>query len=587
MPTAAVVNVSLRARHEQFTSDMDKMSNAGKKWAGDMEASGGRVAQMFRSVGLTTGMASRSFGQLATGALLMSGAMDEVGQVGQSVSHVFGGFLIGGPIGAGVTAVAEAYSYLAGEEKKSAEELKKEAEARKALMVAEGGRMDALLGKIRERQMAEESAATGTPVDELRLKQQILDLEGETYGISKADTGQKLDRLAILRDELRLLEEKRASEQASADWAYIAKATADETKRIRADEAAAAKNLADAAKEQAEIEERNREQWRAGEEIVRRMEEDRKRNLDEYIASQERALSLRADEIPFAADLEQRDRAVLAGLNDQVAAIDRIIARKRDQLALAQATADAEKSASAFAQAQAAVDRQAAADAKRQAADEDRAAKAAAGGGSDSGGGGSGYGGGFGGGASMGPLAAAREAKRIGRQQRRWKNHADNQAASRRESLSYGTIEDGGMDPFAFDLGSVMAKYKPGRNAKPEQGAQSTTNIGSDAAAAANQALSDAAKANNIAQAKAAEAARAAADATQQTAEKAGEAASAGDETATAATDAAAELQKLADMFGTTTAALTAFAPALVNMANDVTEMKDAIATMQAAVGGQ
>lgn len=587
MPTAAVVNVSLRARHEQFTSDMDKMSNAGKKWAGDMEASGGRVAQMFRSVGLTTGMASRSFGQLATGALLMSGAMDEVGQVGQSVSHVFGGFLIGGPIGAGVTAVAEAYSYLAGEEKKSAEELKKEAEARKALMVAEGGRMDALLGKIRERQMAEESAATGTPVDELRLKQQILDLEGETYGISKADTGQKLDRLAILRDELRLLEEKRASEQASADWAYIAKATADETKRIRADEAAAVKNLADAAKEQAEIEERNREQWRAGEEIVRRMEEDRKRNLDEYIASQERALSLRADEIPFAADLEQRERAVLAGLNDQVAAIDRIIARKRDQLALAQATADAEKSASAFAQAQAAVDRQAAADAKRQAADEDRAAKAAAGGGSDSGGGGSGYGGGFGGGASMGPLAAAREAKRIGRQQRRWKNHADNQAASRRESLSYGTIEDGGMDPFAFDLGSVMAKYKPGGGkAKAEPGAQTTTSIGSDASAAANEAVSQAAKANNIAQ-KAADAAKAAADSAKSAADTASK-------TATSAEDVASSSGSCADSLTTIDSGISAAATnlsnaagKLVSIADRVKALEDAAATIQAAVGGQ
>lgn len=62
-----------------------------------------------------------------------------------------------------------------------------------------------------------------------------------------------------------------------------------------------------------------------------------------------------------------------------------------------------------------------------------------------------------------GPLSQAREAKKRARRQRKNQRHLDNLNAEKRESMSYGTIEDGGEDPWAFDLGSIYEKYKPGK----------------------------------------------------------------------------------------------------------------------------
>jgi len=78
----------------------------------------------------------------------------------------------------------------------------------------------------------------------------------------------------------------------------------------------------------------------------------------------------------------------------------------------------------------------------------------------------------FGGG--QGPLAQARDAKRRNRNIDRFKNHADNLAAEKRETSAYGNVganqydADGNpigiADPFAFDLGSIFnrpAKPRP------------------------------------------------------------------------------------------------------------------------------
>lgn len=584
MPTAAIVNVSLRARHEQFTSDMDKMSSAGKKWAGDMQGSGGRVSKILESVGLSNGVASRSFGQVATGALLASGAMDSAGQAGQALTHTLGAFMAGGPIAGGVTLLAEGYKFLAGEQAKAAEESKKRADEELRALEREKAKTDELIAKIRERELAAKADATGTPLAELKIQEEILALERDTFGVRGASVGQMLDRLAILRDELAVMQERRESERLSELGAVMMLGVVTELKIAEIERTKNAKHLADAAKEQAEIEKRNREQWQAGEAIVRNMEEARLRSINQFVAQQRILVGLKADELPFADIIQKREEAILGGLNDQVVALDAILARKQRQAELVKAIAAAEKTQTSLAQAQAAADRQAAQDAKKDAA----ATKAATGGGAGVGSsGGSGGGGspGFGGG-SGGPLSAAREAKRAARQQARWKRHADNLGAEQRESMSYGTIQDGGFDPFASDLGSVMGQYKPGNGKAPKAPMTVATQQGSDESAAALKALNEAALANNIAQAKAADAARSAADATGQTAEKAGDAAKAGEDTATAAAEASTSLAALAASGVSAAAAVTGFAPSVAALAKSLKEITDAFATMQAAVSG-
>lgn len=585
MPTAAIVNVSLRARHEQFAADMDKMSAASKKWAGETEGAGGRVSRMLGAVGINSAVASRSFGQVATGALLASGAMDSAGQAGQALTHTLGAFLAGGPIAAGVTLLAEGYKFLAGEQAKAAEASKKRAEEDLRLLEKEKAKTDELLARIHDRELAEKSEATGTPVAELKIRDEIAALERDTYAVRGAGVGQQLDRLALLRSELVAMEEKRASAQRSADIGTLSAGLDAETLRIKKDQASAEKNLADAAAEQAEIEKKNREQWRAGEEIVRNMEEARLRSVNGFIAAQERLLGITADMLPYQDILQKREEAILGGLNDQVAALDAILERKQRQAELAKVTAEAEKAAAGFAQAQAAADRQAASDAKRQDAAEARGSK---GGGAGGGAGGDGGGspgpswGGFTGGASMGPLAAAREAKRQQRQQRRWQNHADNLAAEGRERMG-ATIDDFGPGGFGVDESGMNPSHQP---RAPKQEMTFSKQEGSDEGAAALKALNEAALANNIAQAKVAEAARAAADATGETASKAGEVATAGQDTATAADQAAVSLAEAATAGAAAAASLVAFAPSVATLVKSLKDITDAVATMQAAVGG-
>lgn len=581
MPTAAIVNVSLRARHEQFAADMDKMSAASKKWAGETEGAGGRVSRMLGAVGINSAVASRSFGQVATGALLASGAMDSAGQAGQALTHTLGAFLAGGPIAAGVTLLAEGYKFLAGEQAKAAEASKKRAEEDLRLLEKEKAKTDELLARIHDRELAEKSEATGTPVAELKIRDEIAALERDTYAVRGAGVGQQLDRLALLRSELVAMEEKRASAQRSADIGTLSAALDAETLRIKKDQAAAEKNLADAAAEQAEIEKKNREQWGAGEEIVRNMEEARLRSVNGFIAAQERLLGITADLLPYQDILQKREEAILGGLNDQVAALDAILERKQRQAELAKVTAEAEKAAAGFAQAQAAADRQAASDAKRQDAAEARGSKGGGAGGDGGGGPGPSWGG-FTGGASMGPLAAAREAKRQQRQQRRWQNHADNLAAEGRERMG-ATIDDFGPVGFGVDESGMNPSHQP---RAPKQEMTFSKQEGSDEGAAALKALNEAALANNIAQAKVAEAARAAADATGETASKAGEVATAGQDTATAADQAAVSLAEAATAGAAAAASLVAFAPSIATLVKGLKDITDAVATMQAAASG-
>lgn len=586
MPTAAVVNVSIRARHEQMVGDLDKMSQAGKKWSADMHASGGRVSKMLEAVGINTSVAARSFGQIATGALMASGAMDGAGQAGQALTHTLGAFLAGGPIAGGVTLLAEGYKFLAGEQAKASEEAKKRADADMRALEREKAKTDELIAKIHERELAAKADATGTPLAELKIREEILNLERDAFAVRGASAVQMYDRLVILREELAVMQERRESERLSELGTVMMLGIVTELKIAEIERTKNAKYLSDVAKEQGEIEKRNREQWQAGEALVRNMEEARLRSVNGFIAAQERLLGLKADELPFADIIQKREEAILGGLNDQVAALDAILARKQRQADLVKAIADAEKAQAGFAQAQAAADRQAAQDAKRGAATDAKGGPRAVG---DSSGGAGGAGGWFGGGVgggSGGPLSAAREAKRAARQQARWKRHQDNLGAEARESMSYGTIQDGGIDPFASDLGSVMGQYKPGNGKTPKPQMTFGQQQGSDESAAALKALSEAALANNIAQAKAADAARSAADATGQTAEKAGEAATAGQDTATAAEQAATSLAEAAAAGVATAAAVTAFAPSVAALTKALKDITDAFGTMQAAASG-
>lgn len=605
MPTAAVVNVSLRARHEQFTADMDKAAEGAKRWQRRTEESGRGVRQTMESVAGSAGNAARSFGQVATGAILMATNLDNASDAGRVAQQTFGAFLAGGPLAAGVVALSSAFELLGQSSRKAHEAAIKAAaeheaaigriaEATKRAQEAASGNLTSLEASrtgedpaaiAARKQYETDVKAANAQIADAKLKRSELRRELDRVqnqeigtrsilGIPTGAVRQQAKDVEVLETALKQQEElllTHYARMAAIDEAYNTGVMARAQKLVDAQNATMEKAQADAEKRYADAKARADEVAAEGSAKFDRQEEAR-RGAD--LAKQEEARLSRISDT----NAEIADR-----MREQAKVAEQIVDAKQRQFDVEKAIADAAKTKTAL---------------DRAMANLDRVNESEAGGGSKGGaggpatvgeGGGEGQwytGGAYGGGYGMGPLAAAREAKRIGRQQRRWKNHADNQAASRRESLSYGTIEDGGMDPFAFDLGSVMAKYKPGRNAKPEQGAQTTTSIGSDASAAANEAVSEAAKANNIAQ-KAADAAKAAADSAKSAADTASK-------TATSAEDVASSSGSCADSLTTIDSGISAAATnlsnaagKLVSIADRVKALEDAAATIQAAVGGQ
>jgi hypothetical protein len=75
-------------------------------------------------MGLTTEKVGQAFGKVATGALLMSGAMDKVSETGQLAGQTLGAFLAGGPIAAGVVGLTGAFRLLAEHTSKAGEQAK-------------------------------------------------------------------------------------------------------------------------------------------------------------------------------------------------------------------------------------------------------------------------------------------------------------------------------------------------------------------------------------------------------------------------------------------------------------------------------
>lgn len=99
------------------TTDMEAgLKRAGAKIA-ELEANARRTGSglqgAFDRMGVGADNLKRSFGNVATGVLMMTGTFDDAGKAGKILEQTLGGFLAGGPIGAGVALVSGAFRLLA------------------------------------------------------------------------------------------------------------------------------------------------------------------------------------------------------------------------------------------------------------------------------------------------------------------------------------------------------------------------------------------------------------------------------------------------------------------------------------------
>lgn len=549
------LTATIDARTDPLEKGMKQAGRSLRGFAADAEAASNAAARAHgnavNKIGIGNEVAKRSFGQVVSGVVLMTTSMKDVGPVGQAASNALGAFLAGGPISAGVSLLASGFNLLGKSVRDSAEEADRAAqkhiasikEMQKASEDYEKSRHDAAVRAEALRQGKDpsnfaEDASRATDIDTRRKA--IAGLEGGREA-GTARIGMLRARLAGLdarpgtsgvgerqgmRDEIAEIETrlKQEQEQIAEHWKVIARIEAD-ARQARATRAQAedrtekdrllkaqeefeermaeVRRRAPAMREQGDREYESREGAKAAKELADALKQRMETTSREYetvqkiIDSEQRRLAITSDMLPYLELLQAREQAVANHQADQVAQLDSIIARKKE---IAGATERQAKAEAALKAAQGEVSR--AQDAARRVSEKSTEAPApgAAPAGSGAAPGDTGPGRTLTGGGpgvwfeqqAMGPLAAARQAKKDARQQRKWKRHADNLAAERRESMSYGTIQDGGFDPFASDLGSVMDQYKPG-GGKPKAGPMVFgSSMASDDQAAANQRMNEA-----------------------------------------------------------------------------------------------
>lgn len=147
MPSVGALTISLKAETESLRNDLNKAMGHIKKLESDTRRTSDSVRSAFEKIGLGGETIKRSFGQVATGILLMTGATDKAGQAGQVLEQSFGAFLAGGPIGAGIALVSGAFKLLASETEKSGEAAKAAAKAFKDSLLA----MDNQIRSVQDR----------------------------------------------------------------------------------------------------------------------------------------------------------------------------------------------------------------------------------------------------------------------------------------------------------------------------------------------------------------------------------------------------------------------------------------------------
>lgn len=462
-----------------------------------VERSSSRMDAGFK---LSSEKMSRAFGVASGGLLMLAGSAEGVaGTVGGSLARAFGSFAAGGPIAAGVSIVSDGIAWIGKRSREAAAEAEKlrEVQARQAAEAKAAserrrsdhqaylrglqdeidalGRRNELEVDRRARTQAARLQAAGdadfaagkdltgpTAASRARELNRAEDADARARrfndefaaGRAQADarsdaanaagwaaTDRKVALRRELQDALRLAE---ATDEQRRHWADIQRIAELRRAGMEAEAQIAEQLLATTLKREAaekagqEAKRRSEAQGRADGDAARRV-----RDL-QATTEMERLLNRHADE-----------RNALASQGVKLGEVLKAQAYELAQLKTREAN-EAERARDATerqAEAQANAAQQA-----RFYADQQKEAASAASRASQMNTFGAGY----------GPLAQARDAKRRNSNIARFKNHADNLAAERRETSAYGNVgapqfdADGNpigiADPFAFDLGSVFSR---------------------------------------------------------------------------------------------------------------------------------
>jgi hypothetical protein len=123
--------ITLKAETESLRNDLNKAMGRIKQFEQETKRTSASVSEAFGRMGVGGETLKRSFGQVATGVLMMTGAFDKAGEAGKILEQSLGAFLVGGPIGAGVALVSGAFKMLAEDQNDAKIAAEKAAEAQK------------------------------------------------------------------------------------------------------------------------------------------------------------------------------------------------------------------------------------------------------------------------------------------------------------------------------------------------------------------------------------------------------------------------------------------------------------------------
>lgn len=126
--------IALRADYSDLKAELDKSKQRFDDFASSVRASGERAKQSFDKMAMSAETIKRSFGNVATGVLLMTGAFDKAGEAGQALSQALGAYLAGGPLAAGVSILSSGFKLLSDEISKSGRASEEAAKKHKAAL---------------------------------------------------------------------------------------------------------------------------------------------------------------------------------------------------------------------------------------------------------------------------------------------------------------------------------------------------------------------------------------------------------------------------------------------------------------------
>jgi len=428
-----------------------RFSRTAQQEAAAVERSSSRISGAF---GLSSEKMGRSLGTAAGGLLMLAGSAEgAAGTIGGTLARSFGALAAGGPAALGVTLLGEGIGLIGRRSREAAAEAERlravaarAAEEERASAVARAKAHADYVGNLRrELDLLQQGVVSERTRREEAQRARVRAAGDADFAAGRGLTG---TTAASIARSINVVEDQRAGIRALYDQLKInddaATKRMEDARRlgdIESDRKIALRQGVEDLVAQSKATAEQRAHWAE----IQRIAEMRRLGMRDDAALAQRALdaTLRREEAEKrAAASKQEEEAFQRRAAEVQARMDReAIAAKQKQLDLAEeavriqldAQAQQSEAYKRFVQAQDDAAR------KRQERDQNYAS-------------------------GRGPLSMARDAKRAARNIARFQRHEDNLSAEARDRLGYGTISDGGPDPFAFDLGSIyarQAKAKP------------------------------------------------------------------------------------------------------------------------------